>query len=166
MEAWRMFKPLPVAMITSVEEDGSFRCSPFTWLIPVSKESGFVVMMRKESKTLDNLRERPKLAVAWMPPAYSVAQAVKETKSPLNPFKFEMMTPDGFSMPVPAVSIYSLEAEVIMIESMEKVFLEWTHEMVFCRAVKEFVRDRISIPLLHMGFKSFAVAQEFQVEGY
>jgi hypothetical protein len=132
--------------------------------MPLNKGSDFAVMMRKESVTYRNLKERPRMAVAWMPPDRVVAQMVKKTKDPLDPLVFEMGVPQGFSLPVPVVTIHAIEAVVLAIQKMENC-VPWTHVMVIGRAEKVLF-SKSSLPLLHMNGKTFAIAEEFEVEGY
>ncbi|MEM2946765.1 MAG: flavin reductase [Candidatus Bathyarchaeia archaeon] len=152
-------------MVTSVNEDGSYRCSPFTWLLPVSKKDCFIVMMRKESKTLANLKRSPEIAISWMPASRAVAQLVKETRAPENAYEFEMIVPIGFSMPVPKLSLYALEGRVLEIREVD-VCEEQTHDMVFCKGERVWMMKDFHLPLLHVGCKSFAIADGFEVEGY
>jgi len=166
MEIQQLFRPLPVTMVTSINKDGSYRCSPFTWLLPINRKEYFIVMMRKESVTLQNLKKRPEIAVSWMPASRAVAQLIKETKMPENPYRFEMEFPIGFNLPIPKLSIYALEGRVLEIRSVD-ICSDPTHEMVFCRGDRYWLmKDKFYLSLLHVGFKSFSIPEAFEVEGY
>jgi len=166
------YAPLPVVMITSKNRDRSFRCSPFTWVLPLSKKSVVAVMMRKESKTLGNVEREwvpggnsLKLVLSWLPGDVKLAQKVLETRRPEAPYEFSLSKVDGWPLPVPKMAIASHLCSINGIFSAPLMNLT-THRLVSLSIEEEIVFREDASPLMFSHSKLFYDLTPYKVRGY
>lgn len=158
------FTPLPVMMISTMSRDKQWRCSPFTWCVPVSKDGFFAIMMRETSVTLENMRSGCRVVTcSQLPVSMGVAQAVLVgRKDRLNvPFKESSWWVDA--PPVPNIALRAMLARA-------KHFYKpggetGTHVMVVLK-VLQMIEKSPEPPLMFSSLRTFWGAEKFEVEGY
>jgi len=169
---WNWLAPNLVVMVTTYDVDKEeYRCSPFSWVVPLSKKPElFGILARRSSKTLSNIRKlidsvgSARFTVSLMEPTPDVAQEILETRSgePGSEMKLVVSYSDGCGvLMVPEGSLASLCAVCDSILS-----LPGTHDMIVSRVSGVAGNGRFGSPLLFYFGRKFAYARVFEVEGY
>ena len=172
MKPWELFTPQVVFMVTTKQEK-SWRCKPFSWVVPFNKGPLFGIMMKRGSQTLINLLKDPRFSIAVVPASSVHAQDVlMTTAQEPETREWEVAVPRGLAVPAAIHALAVAECTFLgysdLLIGLEKDEKKRTHLAVLGRI------DRIiecaegeEIPvLLHYTGKVFAAPKSFEVVGY
>lgn len=182
LEGWPNLTPQVVVLISSLNADGAtWRCKPFSWVVPVNKEHAVAIMMRRDSKTLENLLREPEgeervsliAQMATVEATEEAAQRILMTCAP-EPVPYPSTLPGKmfFAAPIPegavAVSQLRFVGATDLLANLSPQFGlgASSHLLVMFRLLWTHVLQEEKKPLLHDGMKTFASSTFFKVPGY
>lgn len=151
--------PTPVVVLTTLDESGDVHQAPFSWVSPASKTGSIAVMMREGSRTLRLIEAGAKL-VGVNRMGGSSCDEILQLKNPKSPFRFE---PDERQPLILREAVVSALCEP---DFAFKPAEEYTHYIVLMRVVEVVPEEPPDDLLLFYGYKSFALPEALEADGY